>query len=581
MLTADGHPKFRQQKSALEFKVHHGSMQTRTGDQLEVASEQAGRCCDFDDGVCSAVRFIGLEPSREKAGAIRPVFEGLASKTGALAAGFLFGCGLVRHVGWLDTDAVYDLLCHNDPLLTSALLLALGFAHQGTRRSDLVKLINVHVDGYFSPWKRVDLDISLDVQTASVLGLGLLHTGSRDPRVGAFLLKSMQKRGVVAPHSKTVYGEAYALASGVAYGLLHLTDTAGDPVCEGVSHHEVALLLDMVNHRSSAFVPAAVMALLGALLHTEGAEAAAKLIEIAVEETDLDGERPHEYMLKILCRMLLCQSAALVREDECMAVVLGTWAAKDRAQYLQLVYACHALAAAALYHGIVGAGTNNRLLFERLLAWLQALRTVKATSQYAVDWESLRIKSPIVFLHDHVLLALSLLASGTSDRQLLSILRLMYADPLDFHYGRGLLYHTAVGFLSVGQGALRVCGDTSKRQYMLVCALMRLVAAVPEDQQMYPPMLRYFWIECVERRMPDGGWIGRQLEGGAVGRRLAEEYGDGAPSEDDVVEARVVLAFYDNVWPVLRRTRKLPMLVGRQDLVCLRRRAVWCGREKG
>ncbi len=77
----------------------------------------------------------------------------------------------------------------------------------------MLKLISLHLEAMMVP-TTMELDISLTIQNAAVIALGLLYMGTRDGHVSKVLLDEIGQFHFVSDTMQHVYSFQYTLLSG-------------------------------------------------------------------------------------------------------------------------------------------------------------------------------------------------------------------------------------------------------------------------------------------------------------------------------------------------------------------------------
>lgn len=135
-------------------------------------------------------------------------------------AGFLFALGLNGHLEKLSLMALHDYLCQNNDLTKLAILLGMAAAKRGSRDTNIIKVLSIHVDALLPP-NSTELDVPAPVHAASILGVGLLYQQSADSHISKVLLEEIGR--LPGPEANShVDRESYSLSAGIAFGLVNL-----------------------------------------------------------------------------------------------------------------------------------------------------------------------------------------------------------------------------------------------------------------------------------------------------------------------------------------------------------------------
>ena len=135
-------------------------------------------------------------------------------------AGFLMALGLSGHLKALSMVTIHDYLTKGHETTSLGLLLGMAAAHRGTMDPGVAKMLCIHVPALL-PVTSAELDVSQMVQTAAIVGVGLLYQSTANHRIAEVLLNELGRRpGAIA--YTTVDRESYSLAAGLALGMVVL-----------------------------------------------------------------------------------------------------------------------------------------------------------------------------------------------------------------------------------------------------------------------------------------------------------------------------------------------------------------------
>ncbi|QLQ82643.1 hypothetical protein HG537_0H04060 [Torulaspora globosa] len=137
----------------------------------------------------------------------------------AQLGGFLLGLGLNGHLSGLEEWHVYNYLSPKKTPVSIGLLLGMSASMRGTMDLKLTKVLSVHTVAFLPPGSS-DLNINLKVQTAGLLGMGLLYLKSQHRRITDVLFSQLPT--FVMINEEPVSDEGYRLATGIALGLINL-----------------------------------------------------------------------------------------------------------------------------------------------------------------------------------------------------------------------------------------------------------------------------------------------------------------------------------------------------------------------
>jgi len=133
-------------------------------------------------------------------------------------AGFLFALGLQGHLAALTMADIYEYLAQGHDATTVAVMLGLAAAKRGTMAPTVSKMLCLHIPSLL-PAAFSDMEVPATVQTAALMGVGLLYQGTAHRLMTEFLLAEIGRR----PSSdRCVDRESYSLAAGLSLGLVTL-----------------------------------------------------------------------------------------------------------------------------------------------------------------------------------------------------------------------------------------------------------------------------------------------------------------------------------------------------------------------
>lgn len=131
--------------------------------------------------------------------------------------GFLLSLGLFGLLDVLQKTDLYQHLKSIHDLTAIGILLGKAASKIGTMDAQETKSLSVHVACLLPP--NLIVDISLPVQSAAIVGLGLLYKGTQYRQISEMLLAQIGRKPI---NDKSVEREIYALSSGIALGLVNL-----------------------------------------------------------------------------------------------------------------------------------------------------------------------------------------------------------------------------------------------------------------------------------------------------------------------------------------------------------------------
>lgn len=138
-------------------------------------------------------------------------------------AGFLLGLGLNGHLKNIAKWHAFNYLTPKHPMISIGLLLGLSASYLGTMDTTITKLLSIHVTRLLPPGS-VELNVSPLMQTAGIMGVGLLYAQTQHRRMSEVMLSEIEYvefQDSCVP-ADTLRDEGYRLAAGFALGFINL-----------------------------------------------------------------------------------------------------------------------------------------------------------------------------------------------------------------------------------------------------------------------------------------------------------------------------------------------------------------------
>ena len=155
------------------------------------------------------------------------------ARPSAGTAGLLFGFGLRGILSSLRVGDVYSYLRHRHDYTNIAVLLGAAAAAAGTMDTSLSKILRLYLPSLI-PGASVNdtVHVTLQVQSAVLVGVGLLYRGSAHRLMTEFLVREIGRRATADIRMQ----ECYSLSAGLALGLVTLgKGGSGDAAGFGVA----------------------------------------------------------------------------------------------------------------------------------------------------------------------------------------------------------------------------------------------------------------------------------------------------------------------------------------------------------
>lgn len=416
-------------------------------------------------------------------------------------AGFLLGLGLNGHLKRLEEWHIYNYLGPKHPLTSVALLVGMAASLRGSMDTKLTKVVLVHAVALL-PQGANDLNVPVVVQTAGLVGIGLLYLETQHRRMSEILLS--QVGGVFADDSDI--HEGYRLAAGLALGLVNLGK--GDDLRGLNDAHVVDRLLALAVLMRD-YQPAqdldkatsgAVLALGFIYMRTGNVLVAAKL-RVPSAEPLLDYVRPDLLLLRCLARNLVLwdqiRPTQTWVDTEIPALLRQRWSSRllvldsDQAPYFNL------LGGACLLIALKYASTGNTEARDTVLHYLD--RMISVTRSPETNYDQKMAFHSAVGTQSLLALCLAVIMAGTGDLETLRRLRVLHSDTRkDMGYGNYMAVNMALGFLFLGGGQYAF----SDSNFAVACLVVLLYPVFPGEgaEEVHLQALRHFWALAVEPR---------------------------------------------------------------------------------
>lgn len=455
----------------------------------------------FHNGVSS-----GLSISKESKGISGSwIIFNKPPELNAQHAGFLLGLGLNGHLKKLEEWHIYNYLGPKHPLTSVGLLIGMAASVRGSMDTKLTKVLSVHAVALL-PQGANDLNVPVIVQTAGVLGIGLLYLETQHRRMSEVLLS--QITASVSQNDTEQIHETYRLASGIALGYVNLGK--GDDL-RGLNDTHVVDRLVMLAvamkdfhseeelDKSSA---GAILALAFIYMKSNNVAVANKLCVPDTEQL-LDYIRPDIVLLRLFAKNLIMwdnvENTIRWVEKEIPASLFEKYGDMVIEGYNsdQITY-LNALGGCCLSIAIRYASTHDTTARDTLLHYLDMLMSLSPPSNSNFDQE-MAFKCAIN-IQNVIALGLTVIMTGSGDLEIFRRLRVLFGRTTpEIGYGSYLAISTALGFLFLGGGQYSF-SESNFATASLVTALVPVYPTKNTEAEMYLQTLRHFWALSVEPR---------------------------------------------------------------------------------
>ncbi|ODV80795.1 uncharacterized protein CANTADRAFT_46433 [Suhomyces tanzawaensis NRRL Y-17324] len=420
-------------------------------------------------------------------------------------AGFLLGLGLNGHLKKLEEWHIYNYLGPKHPLTSVGLLIGMAASIKGSMDNKLTKVLSVHAVALL-PQGANDLNVPVMVQTAGLIGIGLLYLESQHRRMSEILLSQITS-SVFQNDSEQIH-EGYRLAAGIALGFVNLGK--GDDLRGLHDTHVVdkliSLAIAMKDHQPVQELDksccGAIIALGFIYMRTENTSIANKLRVPNIEQL-LDYIRPDLLLLRCVAKNLVMwnriegtvdwveSELPTPLHEKYSNSTLDTLDSDQLSYFYILGGSC--LSIAAKY-----ASSHNITARDTLLHFLDMMMTI--SSKEASNYDQKIAHHSAMSMQNLLALSVSVVMAGSGDLESFRRIRVLHNDTSkDKGYGNYMAINTALGFLFLGGGQYAF-GNSNFAVASLITALYPIFPNQESEYEVHLQALRHFWALSVEPR---------------------------------------------------------------------------------
>ncbi|CDW78298.1 UNKNOWN [Stylonychia lemnae] len=472
--------------------------------------------------------------------------------------GFLLAIGLLGQLDTLQPTDIYQHLKSTHDATAIGMLLGRAASKIGTMDDHDTRTLCIHIPYLLPP--SLSIDISLSIQSAAVVGAGLLYKGTSNRLMTEMLLAQIGRKPL---SDKAIEREGYALASGIALGLVNLG--VGNQM-QGLSDLKLderliryveggkiidlpqSMLSQNFNHENTQKQGSGCSSIkegdmVNVHITSQGAIVALALIhlksnnhqlvnQLQMPQTfyQLESVRPSFLLVKTLCRNLIMwdqiqcskewistQIPQLIREiyENDIQTVLKRNHQKSVIEDgidFSTVALCYVniLAGAIFSIGFKYVGTGNRQAFQLVNEYTQfffrKLKIVQSNKDSIgvihTNFTKNQVdKSTVETCLCVCAFAMSMIMAGTGDIECFRALRVLRKRfEYDMHYGYNMAIHMSLGFLFLGTGAFTF-SNNDLAIASLLCSLYPIFPSNPNDNRHHLQALRHFYVLAIETRL--------------------------------------------------------------------------------
>ena len=439
-------------------------------------------------------------------------------------AGFLMGLGLQGHLLALANTDLYRYMSQGHDVTMMAVLLGMAAARRGSMHAPIAKMLCLHIPALHPPtFTELELEVPAVVQTAALLGIGMLYQGSAHRLMTEVLLGEI---GRPPTNELLECRESYSLSAGIALGMLGLgrgTDAAGladlrleDQLGSYMHGKESTLPWPAPGHAPERNPPTrccriregplvnvdvtaagATMALALIFLKTNNASVASQL-RIPASLYSLACVRPDLVMLRVIARNLIMwdevrpTSAWLASQLPELAkppAVGGDTEALRLARLNALAGACAAL-------GLRFAGSCCEPACELLMAQAKQLHAQRQATGAGAKAAQPTLETCV----GTTAIALGMVMAGSGNLECLRLFRVLRRRvDSEVSYGFHVAISMALGFLFLGGGRLTL-GTSKPAIAALLTSIFPRFPLTPSDNRYHLQAFRHLYVLAVEAR---------------------------------------------------------------------------------
>ncbi|KAH3681162.1 hypothetical protein WICPIJ_007857 [Wickerhamomyces pijperi] len=478
-------------------------------DNINVSSERdfiIQNCLDWGDFHNGAAAALSISKSSKGISGSWIVFNKPAVLN-AQHGGFLLGLGLNGHMKDLEEWNIYNYLGPKHVYTSIGLLLGMSASLIGTMDVKLTKVLSVHTVALL-PHGSSDLIVNPSVQTAGLIGIGLLYLETQHRRMSEILLS--QINGAILVDDRNIADESYRMAAGISLGYINLGK--GDDLKGLNDTHVVDKLLAIAItlkdvQTSESFdksMSGALMALMFIYLKTNN-ETIAKKIQIPDTDQLLDYFRPDILLLRVLTRNMIMWDSIGNTIEWVDSHIPENLSHSDRLTDINL-------------HNIIGglclsislkySSTGDLTARDTVLSFYDKLNTLATTYHAEGNFDSKVIQNSLSRVRVILGIGLSLIMASTGDLETFKRLRIIHGtfntkdESNNTLYGEFMGINMALGFLFMAGGQF---GFKTNSNFAIAALITSVYPIFPKTDDTFQPQvhlqaLRHFWCLAVQER---------------------------------------------------------------------------------
>lgn len=427
--------------------------------------------------------------------------------------GFLLGLGLNGHLRSLLAYHAFPYMEPRHDYTSCGLLLGLGCSFAGSQDPLCTRVLSLHTHALL-PLGSAELNASPIIQSSALVGLGLIHAGTRHLRMAELALGEIGRRELQGVDRFVEHQEAYSFAASMSFALIMLgrggrqtsevdrrllTKLRRCIVGDSSEGHNPSLAID-----TTITAPGATLAL--GLMYLKTGECDIRdMLEIPQTAFDIDHVRPDVLLLRTLARALIMWDEinpsmdwiksqmptfiqAYIKPD---GKPLGMDIASELAYFNIVAGACLAIS-------LKFAGTASEIAHSNLINMYGVL--AKASAGTSMSYEGKIRRQAARQCLNIVTLALGTVTCGTGELHALRRFRISHGqEGAGVTYGTHMANHMAIGLLFLGRGHYTL-GNSNMAIAAMCIAFFPRFQSSPSDNKAYPQAFRHLWALAIEPR---------------------------------------------------------------------------------
>lgn len=418
-------------------------------------------------------------------------------------AGFLLGLGLNGHLSQLEEWHIYNYLGPKHSHTSIALLIGMAASNLRSMDTKLTKVLSVHIFALL-PMGSNDLNVSVEVQTAGVIGMGLLYLETSHRRMSETFLGELESRSrVYTEESIRLHtNESYKLAAGISLGLINLgkgNDLLGLNDIKIVERllTRATSVRDVQTLFLEISLPGSLMSLILMFLRSKSAEIAKKISPPETSEA-YDYIRPDLLLLRALgAQVIMWDSIGSSKEwieSQIPPVISQLLQTKSNGIFSEFnsdtISYYYIKAGLVMAMALKYSSSGDESVRDVIIDFLD--KVVELSENSATTHDQLLVKHSLLHIQNTLCLSASIVMTGTGDLKTLRRLRRLSLQTRKDTCGVNIAVHMSLGILFLGGGQYRF-GHDNLSIACLIISLYPIFPRVLVDNSSYLQPLRYFW----------------------------------------------------------------------------------------